>query len=142
MTEKNNKEKEAKAQKLYLQLNTMNQQMMELQKQIQALEETIFEINDSKKGLDEVSKAEKGKEILVPIISGIFAKAELKETKEFIVNVGSNTAVVKSIEDVQKILDKQSIEIQKTQNNLIDNIKQLTVEAKEVEAGLRGLVEK
>lgn len=142
MTEKNNKEKEAKAQKLYLQLNTMNQQMMELQKQIQALEETIFEINESKKGLDEVSKAEKGKEILVPIISGIFAKAELKETKEFIVNVGSNTAVVKSIEDVQKILDKQSIEIQKTQNNLIDNIKQLTVEAKEVEAGLRGLVEK
>lgn len=142
MTEQNNKEKEAKAQELYLQLNTMNQQMMELQKQIQAIEETIFEINDSKKGLDEVSKAEKGKEILVPIISGIFAKAELKETKEFIVNVGSNTAVVKSIDDVQKLLDKQLTEMQKTQNTLIDNIKQLTVEAKEVEAGLKELVEK
>lgn len=142
MTEKNNKEKEVKAQELYLQLNTMNQQMTELQKQIQAMEETIFEINESKKSLDEVSKAEKGKEILVPIISGIFAKAELKETKEFIVNVGSNIAVVKSIEDVQKILDKQLTEMQKNQNTFIDNIKQLTVEAKKVEAGLKELVEK
>ena len=142
MTEEKNKEKEAKAQELYLQLNKMNQQMVELQKQIQTMEETIFEVNESKKGLDDVSKSEKGKEILVPIISGIFAKAELKEPKEFIVNVGSNTAAVKSIEEVQKILDKQLTEMQKTQNTFVDNLTQLTVEAKKVEKGLKELTEK
>ncbi|TKJ17825.1 prefoldin subunit alpha [Candidatus Woesearchaeota archaeon B3_Woes] len=142
MTEEKNKEKEAKAQELYMQLNTMNQQMVELQKQIQTMEETIFEVNESKKGLDDVSKSEKGKEILVPIISGIFAKAELKEPKEFIVNVGSNTAVVKSIEDVQKILDKQLTEMQKTQNTFVDSLTQLTVEAKKAEKGLKELIEK
>lgn len=140
MTKENNKEQ--KSQELYLQMNTMNKQMGELQQQIQTMEETIFEVNESKKGLDYVSKSEKGKEILVPIISGIFAKAELVEPKEFIVNVGSNTATVKSIEEVNKILDKQLTEMQKTQNTFVDNLTQLTVEAKKVEKGLKELIKK
>ena len=139
MTQEN---KEQKAQELYMHMNTMNKQMTELQKQIQTMEETIFEVNESKKGLEDVSKSEKGKEILVPIISGIFAKAELVEPKQFIVNVGSDTAVSKSIEEVEKILDKQLTEMQKTQNTFVDNLTHLTVEAKKIEQELKALIEK
>lgn len=130
-----------KAQELYMQFNFINQQINELQKQVQMLEETIHEINESKKGLEEISKQGNNKEILVPIASGIFAKAQLKQADEFIVNVGANTAVAKSAADVQKLLDKQLNEMQKTQNTFIDNIQQLTMSAKELRAQLKQIVE-
>ena len=131
---------EKRMQELYMELNMANQQLNELQKQIQALEETIQEIEESKKGLNEVSKAEKGKEILVPIVAGIFAKAEIKNSKEFIVNVGANTAVEKSIDDVQTLLDKQLVQMQETQNMFIDNLQKLTVKAKSTEEELKALM--
>ena len=123
---------EKKAQKLYMELNLINQQIQDFQKQIQVLEETIQEVQESKKGLDEISETESGKEILVPIVSGIFTKAEIKNTKEFIVNVGANTAVTKSVDEVKKLLDKQSDEIQKTQYSFMDNLQKLTMQAKEL----------
>jgi len=132
---------EKKVQQLYMQFQAINQQINELQKQVQMLEETIHEITESKKALDEISRQEKGKEILVPVASGIFAKAEIKEADEFIVNVGANTAVSKSAEDIQKILDKQMADIQKTQNEFIDNIHQLTINAKEIRTHLKGLLQ-
>ena len=77
----------------------------------------------------------------MPIVSGIFTKAELKETKEFIVNVGSNTAVAKSIEEVQKLLEKQLDEMQKTQNTFVDNLQKLTLQAQNLKSELQALVE-
>ncbi len=140
-TQNKNKD-ESKIQELYMQLNMINQQTNELQKQIQSLEETILEITESKKSLDEIKKAEKGKEILVPIVSGIFAKAELKDTKEFIVNVGASAAVSKSSEDVQKLLDQQLVQMQETQNQFVGELQQLTIKAKVVEAGLKDFMVK
>jgi|TARA_B100002003_G_C13988323_1_gene477664 prefoldin alpha subunit len=123
---------EKKAQELYMELNMINQQIQEYQKQIQQFEETIQEVRESKKSLDEISVLEEGKEILLPIVSGIFAKAEIKNTKEFIVNVGANTAVEKPVDDVKKLLDKQLEEIQKTQNNFVDNLQKLTVQSQKL----------
>ena len=131
---------EKEAQELYMELNVITQQTNELQKQIQQLEETVQEIQESKKGLEELSKQEKGTEILVPIVSGIFAKAEIKDSKEFIVNVGANTAVTKSIEEVKKLLDKQEEEMQKAQYNLIETLQKLTVKARDLKKELESLV--
>jgi len=131
-----------KTQELYMQFQMINQQINELQKQLQMIEDTILELNDSKKGLEELSKQPNNKEILVPIVAGIFARAGIKDTKEFIVNVGANTSVAKSVEDVQKILDNQIEEMQKTQNLFIDNLHQLTMQAKELRVQLKPLIEK
>jgi prefoldin alpha subunit len=123
---------EKKAQKIYMEINGIHQQIGEFQKQIQQLEETIQEVQESKKGLDEISNQEEDKEILVPIVSGIFAKAEIKNTKSFIVNVGSSIAVEKPVSDVKKLLDQQLKEIQKTQNNFIDYLQKLTLQAQKL----------
>jgi len=144
MAEKKSKkqeDKEKNMQESYMQFQMINQQMQELQKQVQQIEEAIQEVNESKKSLDQLSKEEKNKEILVPIVSGIFAKAELKDAKEFVVNVGANTAVVKSISEVQKLLDKQMNDMQTTQGTFIDNLQKMTLKAKELETKLKLLVE-
>ena len=133
------KKDEQKVQQLYIEFQVVNQQLQELQKQIQQIEESIQELQESKKGLEEVSKQESGKEILVPIVSGIFAKAEIKNSKDLIVNVGANTAVEKSIDQVQTLLDQQLKNMQETQHTFIDNMQQLSVKAKELETKLKSM---
>ena len=125
-----------------MQYTMIQQQRAELERQMQAIEEAIFEINESRKGLKEVSDEASGKEILVPIVSGIFAKAELKNVKEFIVNIGANTAVAKSSEEVQTLLETQSKKMQETQHHFVDNLQKLTMQAKELESELMALQEK
>jgi prefoldin alpha subunit len=133
---------EKKAQEMYMQFNMINQQISEFQKQIQTLEESINDTNESIKGLIEISQLEPNKEILVPIVSGVFAKAELKNNKEFIVNIGSNTAAAKSFEEVKQLLEKQLGEMQKAQNSFVDNLHHLTMNAKEIRQNLKSLIEK
>jgi prefoldin alpha subunit len=132
---------EKKIQELYMQFNMINQQISEFQKQIQMLEESINETNESIKGLNEISGLPQNKEILVPIVSGVFARAELKDNKEFIVNVGSGTATSKSSEEVRKLLEKQLEEMQKSQNSFVDNLHQMTLAAKEIRQNLKNLIE-
>jgi prefoldin alpha subunit len=138
---KDKENKEKKAQELYMQLNMTNQQMQEFQKQTQGLEETIQEVTESMRSLDELGKSEKDKEILVPLVSGIFVKAELKDIKEFIVNIGAGVAVAKSLEEVKGLLNKQIVELQKTQDKMMGELQQLVVKAKTLEKELKSLME-
>jgi prefoldin alpha subunit len=133
---------EKKTQELYMQFKLVNQQIEELQKQVQSIEESINDTLESIRGVEEISKQQEHKEILVPIVSGVFAKAEIKDNKEFIVNVGSGTAATKSYEQVKSLLEKQHGEMQKAQNMLIDQLHQLTLHAKEMRQQLKSLVEK
>jgi prefoldin alpha subunit len=130
-----------KIQELYMQFNMLNQQASEIQKQIQSLEESINETNESIKGLSEITNQGPNKEILVPVVSGVFAKAEIKDTSEFIVNIGANTAAAKTFDEVKKLLEKQLEEMQKAQNSFVDNMHQLTTAAKETRQQLKALIE-
>jgi prefoldin alpha subunit len=133
-------EKQKKMQELYMQMNTINQQSQELQKQIQAFEETIMEVGESKKSLLEISKTKDDNEVLVPIVSGIFAKAKAQDFKKFIVNVGGNVAVEKSIEKVQELLEKQLSQMQEAQHQFVDQLQKMTIQSKQVESQLQELM--
>lgn len=141
MTNKRDNEKKQKdMQELYMELNSMNQQMTDLQKQIQELENTVLEIDESKKCLSEIGKAKQGKEILVPIVSGIFAKTKLSNNDEVIVNVGANIAVTKTISEANKLLNEQLQNVKNTQKTFVDKLTDLTTKAQEIESGLRGML--
>jgi prefoldin alpha subunit len=135
-------EKQKKMQELYMQMNMINQQSQELQKQIQAFEETILEVGESQKSLMEISSTKDDNEVLVPIVSGIFAKAKAQDFKKFIVNVGGNIAVEKSIEKVQELLEKQLSQMQEAQHQFVDQLQKMTVQGKQVEAQLQEMMVK
>ena len=139
---KEEQEKQKKAQELYMQMSMINQQSQELQKQIQSFEETIQEVEESKKSLLEISNTKEDNEVLVPIVSGIFAKAKSKDFKKFIVNVGGNVAVEKSIEKVQALLEKQLSQMQEAQHQFVDQLQKLTVQGKQIEVQLQELMMK
>lgn len=129
-----------KLQQLYLELQLITAQIREQEKQMQALESQLVDMAVSKQSLQEFSSAEKGKEILVPVTNGIFAKATLQENKELLVNIGSGIVVKKTIKDSVNIIEKQFIEMQKIQRQLLDNITEMSVKAQDIEKEINKLV--
>ena len=118
-----------KMQQMYLELQLLTAQIREQEKQLQMLESQLMEIAVSKQSVEEFSKAKTGKEILFPVSTGVFAKGELKDNKELLVNIGSNTIVKKTVEETKKIIDKQFVEIQKVQRQILESITKLSQKA-------------
>lgn len=83
--------------------------------------------------LDDLKKTKIGNEILVPVSSGIFAKAELKDNSKLLVNVGGNTTVERTIEETKEMLSKQMNEVAKLEKDLEAQLKKLAEEAIHIE---------
>ena len=65
----------------------------------------------------------------MPLSGGIYAKAELKDSKNFIVNVGSNVTSVKDVDSTKKLIEDQINEIKKLQENLVNQLQEQTAKA-------------
>jgi prefoldin alpha subunit len=123
------KEKEEKMQKLYLEFQVLDQQIKQLEKQSIALNNQLMELMMTNQSLDDMKNTKEGTEILTPLSSGIYAKAELKDNKSFIVNVGANTALVKDVNSTKKLIETQIDEIKNLQKNLVSQLQTRTTKA-------------
>ena len=130
MTEK---EKEEKVQKLYVEFQILNQNIQQLEKQSTALNNQLMELMVTNQSLEDIKKTKEGTEILVPLSSGIYAKAELKDSKNFIVNVGSNVTLVKDVDSTKKLIEEQINEIKKLQENLVNQLQEQTTKTSSLE---------
>lgn len=133
------KEEQEKVQQLYFEMQLIDQQMNQLQKQVALLDEKLREISIAIEGINEIKNAELGKELLVPITAGIFAKTSLKENKEFIVNVGAGVAVTKSADGAKKLLESQMLELVNYREQILNNTQILEKRAKEIEKEVAGM---
>ena len=78
--------------------------------QVALLENRRVELLLIKSSLEDLKE---GSDLLIPIGAGIYAKAKLTDADEFLVNVGSNVIVKKSINEVKEMIDKEIEEIEK-----------------------------
>lgn len=136
------KEDEKKLQEKYMEMKIAEEQMNEVQKQAQAVEQQLMELIATAQSLEDFKKTSKGDEILVPISSGIFAKATLKENSEFLVNVGANTVVAKDIESTKKLMERQVEEMRELHLKINTQMKRIALHASYIEDELRELVSK
>ena len=130
MTEK---EKEEKLQKLYVEFQILNQTIQQLEKQSTAINNQLMELMVTNQSLEDIKKTKEGTEILVPLSGGIYAKAELKDSKNFIVNVGANITLVKDVDSTKKLIEDQINEIKKLQENLVNQLQEQTTKATSLE---------
>lgn len=121
--------KEEEMQKLYMEFQMLSHHINQLEKQNTLLNNQLMELMVTSQSLEDVKKIEQGTEILVPLSSGIYAKAELKGNKNFIVNVGSNIALVKDIDSTKRLIESQIDEIKKLQENLVKQLENSTAKA-------------
>jgi prefoldin alpha subunit len=133
-------ENEKKAQELYVEYQSLEQKIKHLQKQIELLTGQLVDANSTGRSLDEFKNLKEGSEILFPLTSGIFAKAELKGTTELLVNVGAGTVVSKDVPSAKKLISGQIMEMEKVHKRMADELNKTIERAGHIEAQLQKLV--
>jgi len=133
-------EEKKQLQEKYMQMQLIEQQMQQIQKQLKLIEQQVQELNLTEQALDDLKDTKAGTEILVPIASGIFVKAELKDNKDLAVNVGADTVVKKDVGEAKKLITNQLEEITKIQQDLTENLEKLSISAQNIQKELQELV--
>ena len=133
-------ENKEKAQELYAELQELNQNVKHFQNQLDAITQQLLELAATSSSLEELNKIEVGKEIFVPLSSGIFVKAGIKDTSNLLVNVGANVVVKKDVISTKKLIQKQMDELKKIQNQMITDLEKMLSHASNLEQQLQNLV--
>ena len=130
---------EKEIQQKYLELQLMDQQIKQIQKNIDLIENQIIELESVNQSLEELGNVKPGTEILVPVSGGVFAKAELKDNKNLVVNVGARTSVKKTIPQTRKMITEQINEIAGTRDELLLQLQQSVKKAQQIQQELEEL---
>lgn len=133
-------EKEKKAQEMYMEFQVLEQHIKQLQGQLGITTNQLIELNTTKNSLEEFNKINTEKEVFVPLSSGIFAKAKIKDTSELLVNVGANVVVKKGVDSAKRLIQNQIEEIKKIQRQMIDSLEKMTARAAQLEMQLQSLI--
>lgn len=132
--------KEKKAQELYMEFKMLEQHIKQMQAQLEAITHQLFELHSTDNSIDEFRKISAGKEIFVPLSSGIFAKATINNNSELLVNVGANTVVKRDVDSAKKLILNQMEEIKKIQKHMMNELEKMTNHAAQIEIQLQSLV--
>jgi len=106
----------------YLELQLMQKQVEEIKNILDRFDEQIIQIENLIYDLRDFRNLKKGDNILVPVASGIFAKAKLTDNNNLKVNVGKNTVVEKDIDSTIDMLENQRQEISSYRNQSVVNL--------------------
>ena len=133
------KEKEKKLQKLYTQFQILDQNIKQMQQQAAALNTQLIDLVSTTKNLDDLKNVKKGTEIFFPVSSGVYAKGEIKDNENLIVNVGADITVKKNLSDTKQIIEKQIGEMKKIQTQTVEELQRLTNQAALIEKEMNTL---
>ncbi len=136
------KEEEKKLQEKYIEMKVIEENLNQLQTQANTIEHQLAELSLVVNSLDEFSKLDVGKKVLVPISSGIFFEAEIKRTDNLFVNIGADTVVAKDIPSTKRLIGKQMDEVKKLQEKILINVQKLSKRYSDVEKELRQIASK
>ncbi len=123
----------------YLELQIASERMRQLEQQLEAVQEKHMDLEMSRESLGELGRAEKTS-MLVPVSDGIFAKAELKDNKELIVNVGAGVCVKKSVEEAQKMLEESMEELKSASKEIIEALQRTAEQSQMLEKELGSML--
>lgn len=115
-----------KKQEIMLKLSMFEQQMNNINRQLQAVEEGIFEMSSLSLGLDEL-KGSEGKEVLSPLGRGVFAKTKLS-SEDLMVDIGEKNFVKKSIPETKEIISDQIGKLNEIKDELTTQMNSLEQE--------------
>jgi len=120
---------EKNLQEKYMEFQLVQQQIEQLNKYMEELDSKLQEFSLTKYNIENMDKIKPNTESFVSHAPGIFAEAELKENKKFVINVGANVMVEKTIPQISELLDKQIKEISQAQVQMDQNILELNKKA-------------
>ena len=117
---------EKNQEELMQKFSMYEQQIMQLQQQLEAVEQAIIEMGSLVLGLDELIGS-KDKEVLAPIGRGIFARTKLI-SEDLTVDVGGKNFVKKSIPETKKLIEDQVMKLKEVKKELEGNLEKINEE--------------
>lgn len=105
----------------YMEFQMLQQHSEKINEHVEMLNEKLGELEISINAVKELGDTKESTEILAPIANGIFFKASIKDAKNLIVNVGSDTTVERTNSEVILLLEAQQ-----------DDLREKLVEAEHV----------
>jgi prefoldin alpha subunit len=108
------------------------EQMNQLEMQTQYLQAAITDYNKAKITLEQISNAEVGTDMLLPIGGSTYVDATAKNTSKVLYDIGGGIVTEKTTEDAVTSIDKRLEELQKTQDKLMEMIQNIQTESTEV----------
>ena len=130
--EKSNEE----IQKKYLELQLLVRQINDLQQQIITIQTQTLELRNLKENIEKFKEIKPESESYVPLGLNIFAKSKLTDNKEFLVAVGSNIMVTKTLDETADLIGKQVIEIEKIVIELEAQLNELDLKGQDLQMEL------
>ncbi len=129
--------KKQELQRKYVELQILQQQMMQIQRQSGMIESQIEEMLLVQQALDDFAKAKRGDEMFVTLTPGILVKAKLEQESEVLLNVGAGAVVQKKVPDAKRVISEQESELKKVNVELAQQLEKLVKRAKEIGAELK-----
>lgn len=135
-SEKTEEDRQKQQKALVYQL--LQRRLQELQQESMVLEREIIQIESTKRGLDDVKKAKKGKDTLIPLGSGCYSPGKSVKVDKILVDVGAGIMVKKSIEEAKEFLDRKKGEVESEMEELQDEVQGVAQRMNQIAADLRG----
>ena len=133
-----------KLQSLLVQIRSYQATLQEMARQTALAERAIDEIAATIEAIEQLPKT-KESEALIPLGSGVFAKAELLDKKNFIVTAGAGVHLEKTVAETKKFLEERKARLEANDKMLREQAERLSIElenanqiAEELYAKLQG----
>jgi len=128
---------EKESTKNMLLLQEYQERMDAIYQQVRFIEELLGEYRRVKSALDEISKAKKGDELILPIGGNVFVRASLEDNSNVLTGVGGGVVTEKSINKAVSFVDKKIEELLKEEDSLIETSQDLKAKVEELSKKLR-----
>lgn len=125
MEEENSQEKQQEFQRMVTELRESQQDVESLQNQIEILSSSINEIENTIETVGSMENVELGTEILVPIGSGTYITAELKDANRLLSDIGAQLVAERKPEEVVKLLKKEKKDFEESLDRAQNRLKEL-----------------
>ena len=132
--------KDEELNRYMVQIEQYKEQMSQLEMQFQYLYAALADYNKAKMTLENLSNADTGSEVLLPIGGGAFIGATAKNTSKVLMDIGGDLVTEKTPEDAIKKIDERLENLEKTQEKMNEMMQNLQNEAAEVSAKAQKLV--
>ncbi len=132
MNEKITDEERDEFQQELAELREAQRSIERLEGQTEALSSRLQEIESTLETLDGLEDAESGSEILVPIGSGSFIPAEIRDPNRVLSNLGADLIAERPPKDVTRILNKRKKDFEKSLEQVENRIEELTDKIEEL----------
>ncbi|PLJ77147.1 prefoldin subunit alpha [Infirmifilum sp. SLHALR2] len=109
----------------------------ELQKEISLAQNLLVEVDATVATLKNISSLGDSREILIPISTGVYARAIINRQDKFLVSIGSNILVEKDLNDTLEFLKQRRDELQQLIERRVDELNKILQRLQQLQAALR-----